>query len=129
MSSLAPDFDAFIDAWRTRWQDQHVRDEVAVALRRAAAEALVPRIAAALVAELGVSRVWLVGSLARGELRLDSDIDLAVEGLAPERWLDAERLAERVAGPGFVVEIVPIESAKPRFRDAVAREGRLVHGQ
>lgn len=84
------------------------------------------RLAAILRDRYSVSRVILVGSLARGEFRLGSDIDLAVEGLAPGLFFRAGADLEAEAR-GFSVDLVPIESAQPPFLDAARREGVVLY--
>jgi predicted nucleotidyltransferase len=72
--------------------------------------------------QYGVRRVLLVGSLARGDFRLGSDIDLAVEGLADADLFSAGAELERRA-QGLEVDLVPLEDASPAFRLAAEREG------
>jgi predicted nucleotidyltransferase len=49
---------------------------------------LIKRAAAALK-DAGAHEVYLFGSVARGNIHEDSDIDLAVSGLAPEKFFQA----------------------------------------
>jgi predicted nucleotidyltransferase len=74
----------------------------------------------------GVRRVLLVGSLARGDSRPGSDIDLAVEGLGAADLFRAGAELEREA-EGFEVDLVPLEDASPDFRLAAEREGIELH--
>jgi predicted nucleotidyltransferase len=90
-------------------------------------KAIVPRVAEILAQEFGVSRVVLFGSLTRGDARPDSDIDLAVEGLPPERTFRALARAAEVAGRQ--VDLVPIESARPEVLAIIEREGEVILGQ
>jgi predicted nucleotidyltransferase len=55
--------------------------------------------------------VLLFGSLAAGRCAPGSDIDLAVEGLAPERYFDA--LADLMALFEAPVDLVRTEDAAP----------------
>lgn len=128
MDRGAPELEPYLAAWRERLHQTRERTAAEVAIRREAAERLLPRIAETLTRQFGARRVWLVGSLARGDFDLHSDIDLAVEGLPLERWLEAERTVEALGGGEFAnaIELVPLERARPRFREAVAREGRLL---
>lgn len=98
------------------------RARAAAAAAGAEARALAARLAAGLAAEPGVKRVWLVGSLARSQFKLGSDIDLVVEGLPAERLFAVGAALEAEAG-GFAVDLVPLESARPLFRQHVEREG------
>lgn len=120
--------DSYVEAWRERWRRQREQTLVTTETRRAAALALLPSLVAALVGQLGAARVWLVGSLARGDFGPTSDIDLAVEGIPPARWLEAEETLEKIGRGAFQIEVVRIESARRRFLDALEREGRLLHG-
>jgi len=77
----------------------------------------------ALLAEHGASNVEVFGSVARGDDREDSDIDLLVD-LAPSVGMfdlarmrsEAETLLERD------VDIVPRANLKPGFADAISRD-------
>lgn len=121
-------FDSYVEAWQARWRRERDQQRLAVEARKAAALELLPELVAALVGQFGARRVWLVGSLARGDFGLASDIDLAVEGVPPVHWLEAEATVERVGKGAFQIEVVPVESAKDRFLEALEREGRLLHG-
>jgi predicted nucleotidyltransferase len=64
------------------------------------------------------------GSLAHGAWFHDrSDIDLAVEGLAPgvvwRAWSAVERLF-----PGFEVDLIELETATDRLRQRIQEQGR-----
>ena len=76
---------------------------------------------ALLVREGRIRRAWLIGSLAWGAIGLRSDVDVVVEGLAPEQaallW---DRLGERLAAP---VDLLRLEDLEPSFRDRVLAEG------
>lgn len=70
-----------------------------------------------------VRRVILFGSLADGEwFSVDSDIDVALEGLAPEDYWEAWRLVEDVIGER-PVDLVEIESVGESLRRMIEREG------
>ena len=116
------EFDGYIRAWRKRWERGRRADEAAA--RRAAATAR--RIARLLARRYGARRVVLCGSLARGEFREGSDIDLAVEGVPIGRFFEASAAAARVAGD-VEVDVVPIESATPLYRKWLARDGVVLH--
>jgi len=93
------------------------RDERARLLARVheAAEALKVRFA--------VSRVVLFGSLAHAAwFAPDSDVDLAVEGLAEIDYWAAWRLAEEVIGDR-PVDLIEIERAEESLRRAIERYG------
>jgi predicted nucleotidyltransferase len=81
-----------------------------------------PACVALLRAEFGASRIWLFGSLARGEPHAESDLDLAVLGLDPALVDRASAALERIAA--CPVDIVPMESAVASFWATLAAEGR-----
>jgi len=96
-------------------QAQQQRRERAWVLGRQAAHLL--------KAEFGAKRVVVFGSLAHGEwFSARSDIDLMVEGLAPQifwrAWCALDQLAR-----DFDIELVASEEATPQLREVIAREG------
>jgi predicted nucleotidyltransferase len=128
VASEHQDFEPYVAAWRERWAREARERTRAIDERRVAALSLLPRLASVLQRDFGASRIWVVGSLARGDFSLGSDIDLAVEGLPLGRLFEAEGAIEALCGQGFRVDLVPLELARPRFRDALAVEGRLIQG-
>jgi predicted nucleotidyltransferase len=115
-------FEPFLEAWRERWARQRQAD----AEDERAARALAERLASLLCQRFGARRVILVGSLARGEFRQGSDIDLAVEGIPDEVFFQAGAAVEAAAG-GIPVDLVPIESMSQAFADDLFREGIVLH--
>jgi len=81
-----------------------------------------------------VSAAWLFGSVARGEARPGSDLDVAL--LFRSRGntvLDNYELLGRIAAqleavaPGRRIDLVSIAAQGPVFQHRVLSEGRLVH--
>ena len=112
------DFSSYKEAWKRRWAREAEADREAAARARAIAM----RLADVLRERYGARRVVLVGSLARGEFRATSDIDLGVEGIPDATFFRVGAELERLAD-GFAVDLVPLESADRGFREAVDREG------
>lgn len=83
-------------------------------------------IASKLAETFNVSRIYLFGSLAWDSFQIDSDIDLAVEGLPEELFLKAYGVAENIAG-SFKVDIVLLENAVPSLRKLVIEEGTVIY--
>ncbi len=92
----------------------------------AARERLLARVRAAaalLRSRFAVSRVILFGSLAHAAWFVsDSDVDLAVEGLAGTDYWRAWRLVEEVIGDRQV-DLIEVEAAGDSLRRAIARYG------
>jgi predicted nucleotidyltransferase len=85
-----------------------------------------PSVAALLVERFGVRRIVLFGSLLEGRLHERSDIDLGVEGLAPERYWEA--LWRCAAAAGRHVDLVPLEDVGDSLRAHIAAFGEVLHG-
>jgi predicted nucleotidyltransferase len=70
----------------------------------------------------GARHAWVFGSLARGDAREDSDVDLAVEGLpAAEYFAALAELMELFEGR---VDLVRLEDAGESLRASVREEGK-----
>jgi predicted nucleotidyltransferase len=118
-AELAP-YRAF---WRKLAQAEPT-PEMRAAMEKARQEA--ERLAKILADEFGVERVYLFGSFAWGvEVRPDSDIDLAVEGLPPRQFFKAYGRLERATSYAF--DLVPLEQARPRLREQILKSGILVY--
>jgi predicted nucleotidyltransferase len=111
-------FEAYLTGWRERARRERADAEQAAGR----ALAIARRLAQVLVDRYGAGRVLLVGSLARGDFGLGSDIDLAAEGVPDDRFFAAGAELEALAG-GFRVDLVPLESATAAFRERAAAEG------
>ena len=104
---------------------RRLQSETQEAAQRAARlRAAVPGLAAILHERFGAGRVWLFGSLAWGEPDGTADLDLAVEGLPPERYFPALN-ALLDAAPG-AVDLVRLEEAPAGLRERILREGTVV---
>lgn len=67
-------------------------------------------------------RVWLFGSmLISSRVHLHSDIDLAVKGLDPVRYLDA--VIELLDLSEFSVDLVQVEYAQPSLLETIKQQG------
>jgi len=75
---------------------------------------------------LGARRVWVFGSFARGHVRSDSDLDMAVEGL-PYSQDQLLGVAEQSLGGGLAIDLAPWEAAGALLRERILSEGRILY--
>ena len=91
------------------------------------------RVAAVFSEFAEVAAAWLFGSVARGEARPDSDIDIGIllrrrGDTAREHHRRLRTLAARIEHvAGRLVDLVVLESQGVMFRHRVLREGRLLY--
>ena len=71
----------------------------------------------------GAREVYLFGSAAHGQMRADSDIDLAVSGLPPERFYRAGAAAEDALG--WTLDLVDLDEITP-FTQYLKEESELL---
>lgn len=115
-AGVPADFSDYVEAWRHRWADDAVAARGRAAELRAVAERL-----GAVCHAYGANRVVLFGSVARGRARPGADIDLAVGGVAPERFFDLYgRLL--VASPA-PVDLVELDDCPESLLAGVLRDG------
>lgn len=86
-------------------------------------ERLVEACRRVLIEEFGAKRVIPFGSFVEGFWHERSDLDLAVEGLPPERFFKALTTLQRLAPKGPRIDLVPLETAPPQLK------ARILQGQ
>lgn len=111
-----------LDAFRARQARARARADRAAARARAH----LPDLVHILTARHAATRVILFGSLARGGFRDDSDIDIAVEGVAPGRFFHA--LADVNHDAPTWVDLKPLEDLDARFRARAFRTAEVLYG-
>jgi predicted nucleotidyltransferase len=79
--------------------------------------------AANLLRSMGASEVFLFGSATTGQVRSDSDVDLAVKNLPPRLYFSAVNKASDLLGRP--VDLVDLDDDSPRVRHLL-RSGELV---
>jgi uncharacterized protein len=112
-----------VEHWLKRQQAQK---ELNQSLAREA-RVLLDRIVTLLVQKYGVRRIILFGSLARGRFDAESDIDLAVEGLAKEDYFTALAAASDLADRW--VDLKPLEELEDHFKQRVLATGECIYAQ
>ncbi len=114
--------DPYLEAWRAR---ARAAEALAAAWR---AERMPEAAAAAraLVEQLGARRVLLFGSLACDSATPESDVDLWVEGLPEDAFVDAVSLVRQHI-TATEVDVVRAEWARASIRERALREGVVLH--
>lgn len=74
----------------------------------------------------GAEKIILYGSLARGDYRVDSDIDLCYEGIPAYDYFRV--LAECLLLAHRRFNLTDLKTAKGYFRDRILTEGKLIYG-
>jgi predicted nucleotidyltransferase len=83
------------------------------------------RIVQVLRNDYGVQRIILFGSLVKGQFTAESDIDLAVTGLAPANFFTAYAEVNRLSQ--FKVDLKPLERLHPHFYQRVLAHGETIY--
>ncbi|MEM7795196.1 MAG: nucleotidyltransferase domain-containing protein [Cyanobacteria bacterium P01_C01_bin.118] len=107
----------FIDYWQQRQQQQSAQIEV---LRHRAWQD-VRQIAQILRQDFEVTGVFVYGSLLKERFTADSDIDIALAGLAKDRFYEAVAAVNDVCDRW--VDLKPIESLEPYFWQRIQSQG------
>ena len=97
-----------------------------IASRRRRAMLAARKAAKLLKSEFGAKEVVLFGSLARrGSFSLYSDIDLAVRGIAPEKFFAASAAIERV-DVSFRIDLAELETCPPAVLKKIEKDGKAL---
>lgn len=114
----------YIIGWREHEQQTLRRIQERAVHAKAAAE----KCARFLATTYKVQRVWLFGSLVQPtRTHARTDIDLAVEGLAPDAYFAALAGMYALVEPGVEIDLVPIEIAQPAIRQRILSEGQVLY--
>jgi len=81
-----------------------------------------------LARKFAVERVYLFGSLAEEiNIHPQSDIDLAVEGLASHFYFKALSELWDVLPPEIELDLVPLEDAHEKLKEKIINQGKLLY--
>jgi predicted nucleotidyltransferase len=116
-----------VEELASAWRERLAREGAEVEARAARARERARVFARRLVEEYGAREVWLFGSLAWGRPHRDFDVDLAVKGLAHERYFRA--LSDAWEAVGAPVDLVPLEACAPGLRERILKEGERLDGR
>lgn len=117
---LAP-MSVSIERAAAHWRQAHAARAARAATRATSLRTLLPIVRHLLTERYGARRVVLFGSFARGDQNELSDVDLAVEGLAPLGYFPA--LADLMGLLDSPVDLVEFERASPSMLARVQSEG------
>lgn len=81
---------------------------------------------ASILLRYGAAKIILYGSLARGDYKADSDIDMCYEGIPDENYFRA--VAECLMETQRRVSILDFKSIKGYLKQRILKEGRLLYG-
>jgi predicted nucleotidyltransferase len=74
-----------------------------------------------------VERVFLIGSLVKGHVHDRSDIDIVVEGLPSELYMDALVDANDIVQRKVELNLIPFEDTFESLREKTLKEGELIY--
>jgi predicted nucleotidyltransferase len=97
------------------------RQDAAIDARRQRAREVAVDLASLLAREFHASRVLLFGSVVAEGFSLESDIDLAVSGLEPDRYFEAWSALSQASD--FAVDLVVLETASDSLRTVALSQG------
>jgi len=83
------------------------------------------REASAILQDYGAQKIILYGSLARGNYRADSDIDICVEGLPDQHYFRA--FAECLMGARRRISVLDLRNIRGYFRERILDEGKILY--
>lgn len=72
-------------------------------------------------------RIFLIGSIVKGYVHDRSDIDIVVEGLAPELYMKALTEVYDILPPSTRLNLIPFEDAFKSLREKATKEGELIY--
>jgi len=115
-----------IALYRQTLNRRHLAEQRALTQRLGNAWALAKQAASLLKAEFGAQQVAVFGSLVHGQwFSQTSDVDLAVWGLNPERYLIAVARLQDLSSD-FKVDLVLADRCSPSLAQAIFQEGKIL---
>ena len=75
-----------------------------------------------------IKKIFLIGSVAKGNIHSRSDIDIVVEGLEPNLYIKALTEVYDLLLPGVELNLIPFEDAYDSLKEKTIKEGELLYG-
>ena len=121
---MVKDIEQYVHYWSQRFREEEERARIRVQQRLKA----LPQ-AVEILQKYGCRRIILFGSLVREGRHISerSDIDLAVEGLPPEKFFSA--LGELMLSLPFPVDLKPLEEVDPFLKRMILEHGKIIYEQ
>ncbi len=114
-------FTEYIDAWKIR--DSSINEKVRLTQEKLTIK--LPEISTELKS-LGAKKVIVFGSIIEGNFKAGSDVDLAVQGLPEDKYIDALIAVEKILmSVGVDFDLVLYERAYPWIRVKIEK-GRTI---
>jgi predicted nucleotidyltransferase len=116
------DYSPYIEGLKRREAERKARLEN----RRQKALAVAQQIAGMLRRDFGATKIYLFGSTLRLKgFHSHSDIDLAVDGIDPQRYFSAVGQALMMSDE-FSVDLLEISACRPELKEIILKEGRML---
>ena len=75
-----------------------------------------------------VKKVFLIGSLVKGNVHNKSDIDLVVEGLSSDLYIKSLTELWDILPVGVELNLIPFEDAFESLKEKAIKEGEIIYG-
>jgi len=124
---MKPDYSEYKNVWRKRFLE---RRQKRLMLKKQAHKIAISA-ASVIVKHFDVQKVYLFGSVLREDdyFYESSDIDLAVEGLAPGKYFPMLVMLDRKVESPFEINVVKLETCDESLRQRILSEGELLYAQ
>jgi predicted nucleotidyltransferase len=114
-----------METYLAYWRDQLVEQQTRQRQLRQQVRSEITQIVSLLIDQFGAARIILFGSFVKGTFTSESDIDLAVEGIAPARYFAALAAVNHLTGRW--VDLKPLEAMSSHFRQRVLTTGEIMY--
>ncbi|MDV3001969.1 MAG: hypothetical protein N5P05_003575 [Chroococcopsis gigantea SAG 12.99] len=111
----------YLEYWRKRQQEQQKHNQYLAQRAREELKSVIDY----LKENFPVTKIILFGSLVKGKFCETSDIDLAVEGIPPEKYFQVLNTINSMSDR--LIDLKPLESLDPHFLKRVLQTGEVLY--